>query len=105
MNSIKTYKIVRKMEYNQYVLMDIEDNKKNYTLMLEFIGVQEIGLGDTLTLNSLLLDSSWEGYTQPYALQKVEYSMDDIENGLVKKEDLVGLEIGGKKILLQRVYG
>lgn len=92
-------KVVRINKYNEFILQD-KDSKKEYSLILEFYGIDKPKVNDVLFLNEKLVDKNYEGYSQPYAFEMLNDDDNNL-NGI----DIVGLVSKGKKYILKRVYG
>lgn len=92
-------KILKINKYNEFILQD-QDSKKEYSLILEFYGINKPKINDILLLDERLLDKNYKGYSQPYAFEK----FNDSDKNL-NETDLVGLVSKDKKYILKRVYG
>ncbi len=92
-------KILKINKYNEFILQD-QDSKKEYSLILEFYGINKPKINDILLLDERLLDKNYKGYSQSYAFEKFN---DDDKN--LNETDLVGLVSKDKKYILKRVYG
>lgn len=100
---MKALKILRKSEFNNYVLQDIEDGEK-YNLVLEFYEIPQPNINDEMIINEKLLDRSFEGYAQPYAFTTCDKTIEDFVNAGEELEYIV-LNSDKKNIVLKRIYG
>ena len=92
-------KILEIKKFNEYILQSNE-NKKKYSLILEFYGLDKPKVNDTLVLNENLLNTKHKDYSQPYAFEILN------DNDLdVKENDMAGLVTKDKKYILKRIYG
>ena len=92
-------KIIKINKFNEFILQD-QDSEKEYSLILEFYGINKPKINDILLLDERLLDKNYKGYSQPYAFEK----FNDSDKNL-NVTDLVGFVSKDKKYILKRVYG
>lgn len=89
---MKTLKIMEILTFNNYYLIDKENNE--YYLVLEFHNMNEPNILDYIQIDENLLDPKYSGYAQPYALEPTE------------KDDFCAILISGNKTIhLRRLYG
>lgn len=100
---MKALKILKKSEFNNYVLQDIESGK-TYNLVLEFYDTLEPDINDEMIINEKLLDPSFEGYSKPYAFTTCDKKLEDFINAKEELEYIV-LNTNKKNIVLKRIYG
>ena len=95
-----TLKILKIEKNNKYLLEDEKLNK--YNLFLEFYGIDNPKIDDTISFDKKLLDMDFEGYAQPYAFEVIKESNDYDKS---KKLDYAILTKNGKQLPLRRIYG
>ena len=91
---------IKAIKNNKYLLLDEKQNVF-YNLFFEFYGL-EPKINDSITFDERFLNSSWEGYAQPYAFELVKNQKEYNEN---KKSEYAVLTLAGKDFLLRRIYG
>ncbi len=97
---MEALKILEIGKYNSYVLEEIH-SKKRYNLILEFYGIKNPEVGDSIIINSKLLDPKFEGYCQPYAFESCKKSLSEFG----EETEYIVLHSKNEDIVLQRVYG
>lgn len=93
-------KIEKINEYNNYFLKDNSSNK-NYSLYLEFYGVEKPVVGSEIAINEKLLNPNYEGFAQPYAFELCK----DLTSLDKNNAEYIALNIKNKKYVLKRIYG
>lgn len=97
---MKMLKILQKLQYNAYILEE-KETKKHYELSLEFYDGVNAEVGDYLLLDERLLDSTYEGYSMPYAFGKCG----ETEKFVKTNPDYAVLHKDKINITLKRLYG
>lgn len=92
--------IIKCLEYNEFI---VKCGEKTHNIVLEFYGVDNPVVGDKLIVNEILLDKSWENYSQPYAFETIAINPLNVEK--LNNNDLVVLKTKDNIYALQRIYG
>ena len=77
-----------------------EKSGERLSIMMQFLEMKAPGEGDTILLDSKLLDVKSECFAQPLTFIQVIS-----KTKKPPKEELAGLVCDGKKIVLRRVFG
>ena len=93
-------KIIKVNDYNNYNLINVDTNEI-YSLFLEFYGISKPKAEDLIAIDERLLDSSYEGYCQPYAFKLCEDKVSLPKND----PEYIALKTGEFSYVLKRIYG
>ena len=83
----------------KYILLNAESNSV-CELMFEFYDCPQPKVGDFIEIDRKLTNKFSSSFVQPYAFEKLKH-----EPKQDSEADYACLEISGKKIYLERVYG
>ena len=97
---MKKLKIVEIGQYNSYKLQT--DDGKMVRLILEFYSMPKPKVGDEFFIDEKLLDRSSEYFVQPYAFEKTDIKLNDVQNDDI---EIAVLKTENKTIVLKRLYG
>ena len=92
---MRRFKIIEIGEFNTYIIKD-DITSKSLSIMLEFYGV-DAKIGDFLSIDERLLNTNFDGYSQPYAFEVVSKICDGA--------DFAILENSSEIYPLRRIYG
>lgn len=83
------------------LVLQEKESEKIFELMFQFFGVNA-NVSDTIILNEKLLNPNFEGFIQPYAFEKCDKKVEEIDAGT---EFSVLHKMSGENLVIQRVYG